>query len=161
MAAIVGSGAVASGLSLTLLGLSRAWAEAPDATAAHAELVRMARLLYPHDVADSVYAEVIDSVLSAAVNNPQLQELMDQAAEELDAAIPGGFLAADEETQLSAMKGLQQQAFFTSIQGQVLPRLYNHPVIWEHIGYPGSSVEYGGYKDRGFNDIDWLPVDKS
>ena len=54
-----------------------------------------------------------------------------------------------------------QQPFFAAIQGQVLPRLYNHPVIWKNIGYPGSSVEYGGYKDRGFNDIDWLPVDKS
>jgi len=29
--------------------------------------------------------------------------------------------------------------------------------VWKHIDYPGSSKEYGGYINRGFNDIDWLP----
>ena len=36
-------------------------------------------------------------------------------------------------------------------------RLFNHPRLWELLDYPGSSVEYGGYVDRGFDDIDWLP----
>ena len=66
-------------------------------------------------------------------------------------------MALDEAVQVEALKSLQDEAFFGAILGQVLPRVYNHPLIWKHIGYPGSSVEYGGYKDRGFNDIDWLP----
>jgi hypothetical protein len=161
MAAIVGSGVAASGLSLTLLGISKAWAQSPDARSTQAGLARMARLLYPHEVPDSVYSEVMSSILSAAATDPELKKFMDQAAVELDAATPGGFMAADDEAQLTALRGLEQQPYFAAIQGQVLPRLYNHPVIWQHIGYPGSSVEFGGYKDRGFNDIDWLPADKS
>jgi len=115
--------------------------------------------LYPHKVDQSVYADVMDSILSAAASDPQLQASLDQAVSELDAATGGDFLAAGENLQLMAMNGMAKQPWFAAIQGQVMPRLYNNPVIWKHIGDPGSSVEYGGYKDRGFNDIDWLPAD--
>jgi hypothetical protein len=87
----------------------------------------------------------------------QLRSSLDQALSALDAATGGDFLAANAEAQVAAMRGIESQPYFATIQGQVLPRVYNHPLIWKHIGYPGSSVEYGGYKDRGFNDIDWLP----
>lgn len=159
MAAILGTGAAAGGLSLSVLRTSKAWAETPDSDSAGKLLASMARQLYPHDVDASVYADVMDSVLSAAASDPQLQKSLDQATSQLNDASGGDFLAAGENLQLVAMKGMEQASWFTAIQGQVLPRIYNHPVIWKHIGYPGSSVEYGGYKDRGFNDIDWLPED--
>jgi len=28
--------------------------------------------------------------------------------------------------------------------------------VWPIFGYEGASFEYGGYIDRGFNDINWL-----
>jgi hypothetical protein len=34
--------------------------------------------------------------------------------------------------------------------------LFNNPVVWAHIGYGGSSLQFGGYVNRGLNDIDWL-----
>jgi hypothetical protein len=57
------------------------------------------------------------------------------------------------------MKSVESEPFFAAIQGGVMARFYNHPKVWEHIKYPGSSVEFGGYVDRGFDDIDWLPED--
>jgi hypothetical protein len=30
-------------------------------------------------------------------------------------------------------------------------------MAWAHFGYEGSSYEMGGYFDRGFQDLDWLP----
>jgi hypothetical protein len=36
-------------------------------------------------------------------------------------------------------------------------RLYDNAGLWKHIDYPGSSKEHGGYINRGFDDIDWLP----
>ena len=30
-------------------------------------------------------------------------------------------------------------------------------VDWPRFGYEGSSAEHGGYINRGFADIDWLP----
>ena len=34
--------------------------------------------------------------------------------------------------------------------------LYNNPAVWRHFGYEGPSAEFGGYINRGFNDIGWL-----
>ena len=161
MAAILGSGAAASGLTLSLLTAAKAWAEDAGSDSTAPGLAEMARLMFPHDVPESVYVEVIESVLSAAASNPALKQSLDQALSALDVVTGGDFAASDTSTQLEAMQSTATQPWFAAIQGQVLPRVYNHPVIWKHIGYPGSSVEYGGYKDRGFNDIDWLPADNS
>jgi hypothetical protein len=35
--------------------------------------------------------------------------------------------------------------------------LYSNPQVWPLFGYQGSSLEYGGYLERGFDDIAWLP----
>jgi len=35
--------------------------------------------------------------------------------------------------------------------------LYNQHDVWTKLGYEGPSWEKGGYLERGFNDIDWLP----
>ena len=35
--------------------------------------------------------------------------------------------------------------------------LYNQKEVWPRFGYEGSSAEHGGYINRGFADIDWLP----
>ncbi len=35
--------------------------------------------------------------------------------------------------------------------------LYNQKELWPRFGYEGSSAEHGGYINRGFADIDWLP----
>ena len=39
----------------------------------------------------------------------------------------------------------------------VRAELYYLPAVWALLGFEGSSVEFGGYVDRGFDDIDWLP----
>jgi hypothetical protein len=57
------------------------------------------------------------------------------------------------------MTKLQDEGFFTAIKFQVLGRFYAHPKVWQAINYPGSSVEHGGYVERGFNEIDWLGED--
>ena len=35
--------------------------------------------------------------------------------------------------------------------------LYNNKEVWPKFGYEGASADKGGYINRGFNDIDWLP----
>ncbi len=158
MAAILGSGAAASGLTLSMLSAARAWAGSSGPGSEETALASMARLLCPHDVPDSVYTRTMDSVVSAAAADSSLRSALDQALSELDAAAGGDFAAADPKTRITALQGMENQPYFEAIRGQLLARVYNDPVIWEHIGYPGSSVQYGGYKDRGFNDIDWLPA---
>jgi hypothetical protein len=29
--------------------------------------------------------------------------------------------------------------------------------VWDAVGYEGPSVHKGGYVNRGFDDLDWLP----
>jgi hypothetical protein len=35
--------------------------------------------------------------------------------------------------------------------------LYGNPRVAAFFGWEGSSVEHGGYINRGFDDIGWLP----
>jgi hypothetical protein len=35
--------------------------------------------------------------------------------------------------------------------------LYNDHEVWELLGYEGPSFDQGGYLNRGFDDLDWLP----
>ena len=160
IAVIAASGAAASALNLTLIRDASAWAEAAAGTDPQSTdfLARLARLYYPHDyVADDVYRQTADSILSAASSDEQLKGLLNLAAAELDVAANQPFVELDPASQLAVMKKLQGEAFFTAIQFQIIPRFYAHPEVWKAINYPGSSVEHGGYVERGFDDIDWLP----
>jgi hypothetical protein len=122
-----------------------------------ATLERMARLLYPHDaISDEVYAEVVDGMLTAA-DAPTLA-LLEEAAASLSAATSGPWLQLPEAEQIAAMERIQSEPAFAAVQAGVRGRLYDHPAMWAHLGYPGPSLPFGGYLDRGFDDIDWLPA---
>lgn len=158
VATIAYSGLLSSGMGAALLRASSAWARSADGNAD--DLTRMARLLFPHDgIANDVYADVIDDVLSAAAGDSSMMKTLDNAVTALNAAQNGDWFDAGEVDQIAAMQAVENEAFFVAISGGVSARFYNHPKVWEHIGYPGSSVEFGGYVDRGFDDIDWLPED--
>ena len=158
VAAIAYSGLISTGMGAALLRASSAWAQAANDNAD--ELTRMARLLFPHDgIADAVYAEVIDSILSDAANDASMTDMLKQTVAALNASQNSNWFEIGADDQIKALKAVENEPFFAAIQGGVRARFYNHPKVWEHIGYPGSSVEYGGYVDRGFNDIDWLPED--
>jgi hypothetical protein len=43
------------------------------------------------------------------------------------------------------------------MRSATINNLYNNPLVYRLFGFEGSSVEYGGYIERGFDDIGWLP----
>ena len=60
-----------------------------------------------------------------------------------------------------AEKLLQELAdteFFTFVCGIAVVSLYDDHEVWELLGYEGASFDKGGYIDRGFDDLDWLPT---
>ena len=123
-------------------------------------LLRVARLLYPHDaLSDDVYQEALQPLRERAVANRALAAALRAGLDELDQAAGRDWLTAPGDAQLEALKSLESGTFFATVQGDVRTKLYQHPEVWELIGYEGSSVEYGGYINRGFDDIDWLPED--
>jgi len=152
LVAIIGfSGLLATGSGAGLIRAGRAWAQE-----AGNELATLARRLFPHEgISDDVYAEVMDSVLAASAEDPALDEALAAA----DAALDDDWMAAAPDAQVRALTALEDAPWFAAIAGAVRARFYTHPAVWKHIGYPGSSLEFGGYLERGFDDIDWLPED--
>ncbi len=158
LATIASSGLISTGMGAALLRAGSAWAQSVDGSAA--ELARFARLLFPHDdIADAVYVEVIDSILTDASNDTLMIDTLNDAIVALNDAHGGNWFEASADEQIVAMRAVEGEAFFAAILGNVQARFYNHPKVWELIKYPGSSKEFGGYVDRGFDDIDWLPED--
>lgn len=154
VSALAVSGLATGTLASSLFRESAAWAEDPGKP-----LTRLARLLFPHGaLPDSVYDDVVASALAITAENPEARDLLLSAERVLDAQVAGGdWYEADEEAQLAAMKAVQDEAFFPAARNLFMFTLYTHEACWKALGYPGSSKEYGGYLERGFDDIDWLP----
>lgn len=141
------------------LRLSRAWAQtsAQADPALQGAVGQMLRRLYPHErLADSVYSSIFNDLVDSGSADPQFAEVLDQAENALNGGQPGDFADLDEAGQIAAMRALEQTEFFGAIQGALRLRLYNHPALWQLIGYEGSSWQFGGYVNRGAGEIDWL-----
>jgi hypothetical protein len=156
------SAAAGTALRPDLFAASRAWAEstAPIDPSLHKAMVRMARLLFPHEaLSDDAYAQVLDKALSDAAASKEFAASLKAAASALDEQSDGSWWELDEAAQIEAMQSIETQPFFAAIQNHVRAGIYNSPAFWEHVGYPGPSKGFGGYINRGAGDIDWLPED--
>ena len=67
------------------------------------------------------------------------------------------FADLDADAQLEALKRNEDSAFFGLLRSTAVVELYDNPVVWKAFGYEGPSAHLGGYVDRGFDDLDWLP----
>jgi hypothetical protein len=155
---IVGTLAFSSG-AIALLAPSRTWAlelstlDEPTGRA----LLRLARHLYPHDrMEDAVYAMVVKA-LDRDAADAAVRQLLAEGVGALDRAAGGSFLAAGGDRQLVAVKAIEGSPFFSKVRGTCVTALYDNPLAYAHFGYEGSSWDKGGYLERGFNDLRWLP----
>lgn len=164
VAIVAFSCAAAIGLEPRWSLLRRARAESPGQpdTGVRAAMLRMARLLYPHDaLPDSVYAGVLDRALSDVAAGADFGRQLDQAAAALDARAGRSWQDLDLAAQVAAMRDIETEAFFVAIENAVRAGIYNDPAFWKHIGYAGPSKGFGGYIRRGAGEIDWLPEKQS
>lgn len=126
-------------------------------------LVRMARDIFPHDkVPDKLYADAVAPYDQQAAKDPDLKKLLNNGIEQLNATAIArhGKAYADipgEGERVVLLYEIEQSAFFQKVRGDLIFGLYNNKDVWPFFGYEGSSWEKGGYLDRGFNDINWLP----
>jgi hypothetical protein len=111
--------------------------------------LRAARVMFPHDMLpDSAYAKVVKA-LEAEV------ETVEQGVAALDDPTP--FLELDADAQLAALRAAEGTDYFELVRSTAVVELYDNPLVWKAFGYEGPSVYLGGYIDRGFDDLDWLP----
>ncbi len=129
-------------------------------------LVAMARQLYPHDfLEDGAYVKVVADLDASAADDADLQATLTNGVGAMSAVTSGdavhhvAFHRQSRGLQLKAIKRAEadDNAFFETVRAATLGGLYGNPEVAAMFGFEGSSVEHGGYLDRGFNDIDWLP----
>ncbi len=141
------------------------WAQEAQTLKPHtmATLVLMARDIYPHDqIADVFYVKAVQPYDDKASSDAGLRDLLEQGVADLDSAARTSFKqpylgVPEERDRLVILNGLVTTPFFAKVRSGLVVGLYNQPDLWRRFGYEGSSAEYGGYLNRGFNDIDWLP----
>ncbi len=122
-------------------------------------LQQLARRLFPHDqLPDEPYGEIASSLVSRASTDSKLAGILRAGVAQLDKGGLKPWMNRDEASQLAAINRIMGSEFFRLVRSACIEHLYRNKEVWQLLGYQGSSVEFGGYVDRGFDDIDWLPT---
>ncbi len=158
-----GRAALAAGASLGVLG---PWADALAAAANMKALNRtevatilvVARRTYPHDrLADKFYMGVVAALDGNAAGDADTAKMLSDGVARINKALGKPFKDASADQQLALLKGMTGDDFFQAVRGTSVTALYNNKELWPLFGYEGSSYEHGGYMNRGFDDLSWLP----
>lgn len=151
--ALLGATAVTSQLIPVTLLADEARPEAlPELPAG---LLQMGRDIFPHDrLADLHYAKPLAALLDkqGALVRQGLKELQASARERHARA----FEALAENDRVALLRAIETSPFFREVRSALMFGIYDNKALFPLFGYEGSSVEKGGYVNRGFNDIDWL-----
>jgi len=69
----------------------------------------------------------------------------------------GDFTALSDPDALGLLRRVESSTFFGFIRRTAVLNLYDDKEVWAALGYEGPSVDQGGYVNRGFDDLEWLP----
>ena len=112
-------------------------------------IVAVARTMYPHDaLSDEVYARVSDKLAEATESAHVIEE---------GVAALAGFTERSDIERVQALREIEGSEFFELVRSTAVVEIYSDPRTWAAFGYEGPSFDKGGYLDRGFDDLDWLP----
>jgi hypothetical protein len=117
-------------------------------------LLAVCRTLFPHDfLGDAYYFECVRRIDGRAHRDAAVAA---QLAAGL-ARLPEDFTGMPQHSREAVIQTLVGTPFFKLMRQTTANGLYRTPQVWPHFGYPGPSLEFGGYIDRTLVDIDWLP----
>lgn len=118
-------------------------------------LTRMIRVLYPHArFPDGPYERTADAVVAAANKTPGQALVLDAGLRELEA---NAFADLDDAAATAHLEAIEGSPFFALVRSTAVVALYDDHEVWRLLGYEGPSFDAGGYIERGFGDLDWLP----
>jgi hypothetical protein len=112
-------------------------------------IIAVARTMYPHDaLPDEVYARVSDTLAEASESTHVIEE---------GVAALAGFTERSDIERVQALREIEGSEFFELVRSTAVVEIYSDPRTWAAFGYEGPSFDKGGYLNRGFDDLDWLP----
>jgi hypothetical protein len=124
-----------------------------------ADLVALLKAAYPHpSFPDGPYERTADAVLDQLEASTWHTITLRAGLATLDARAGGDFSALEPEAAEQLLHEIADAEFFKFIRGVAVVSLYDDHEVWELLGYEGESYSQGGYVDRGFDDLDWLPA---
>jgi len=150
--------------SRLILGPGQAWAlEMRSFSDSEGDtLLRLLRDIFPHDnLGDVFYANALAPLDDAAAASPETQVLIATGVADLDrrAVAVGGRPFAGlpaEARRVEILEAIAGTPFFTTVHGTCQIPFYDQAELWPAFGFEGPSSPFGGYLNRGFDDLDWL-----
>jgi len=158
---LIGSSALMASLAVAgttgiVMAPDGAWAMSTQAlsSAEAAQLIKLARAIYPHRrFSDALYANVVHDLDAKAAADPKLKTELQDGLAQLQT---DDFNKLDRTQQVAVLEKMETTPFFQTVRSECVTGIYNNPDVWKALGYQGSSAEFGGYINRGFNDLKWL-----
>ena len=118
-------------------------------------LMKMCRDIYPHDrFPKGPYERTANDVITKGNAGDAKKAMLSDGIENLKKENYGNM---DIEKSTKYLKKIESTDFFQHVRGTTVVTLYNDQEVWGLLGYEGPSFDKGGYINRGFNDLDWLP----
>lgn len=150
--------------SRLIVGPGHAWAlEMRSFSAEQGDtLLRLLRDIFPHDyLADVFYANALAPLDDAAAANQEVRTLIATGIADLDrraVTAAGGpfFELSSEAARVEILEAIESSAFFATVHGTCQIPFYNQVDLWPAFGFEGPSSPFGGYVNRGFDDLDWI-----
>lgn len=125
---------------------------------AESTLIALIKAAFPHEtVPDSAYARTAVVVQRQAEESTWMRLKLAQGLDSLQALADGRFEQLSAQEALPILLRIQHTTFFGFVRQTVVVTLYEDEEVWDALGYEGPSFDQGGYIDRGFDDLDWLP----
>ena len=157
--AVAGAAALSTGAA-TLVAPKQSWAAELSTLDAHQAqtLVQATRHIFPHStLAEAYYVKFVEGLDAEAAKDASTAELLKNGVAELDSATGIKWLDLSVGAQREVLFKMVDTPFFGKIRGGAIVGLYNQPLVWRHFGYEGPAFQQGGYINRGFDDLNWLP----
>lgn len=118
-------------------------------------LLRMGRDIFPHDfISDRHYVQPLLKLLEQEPDlvSKGLKAVQRKARDTHDRR----FEQLDETERVALLADIENTPFFRAVRSGLMFGLYDNKALFPLFGYEGSSWEYGGYVNRGFDDLNWL-----
>jgi hypothetical protein len=121
-------------------------------------LVSVVFTLYPHDgLPIRVYRRVVLVFDRMAGESVETGDLIHHAIKAIETSSPMRFRDMAESYRVTALKTIETSPGFVLMQRTAVRYIYDDLEVWQAFGYEGASTHLGGYVERGFDDLDWLP----